>query len=210
MENENTPADGVKNQTSESNNTPSWQEKFEISKEEYAKLQELEKNKSIALKQEREQAQKMQEELEAYRKEKAELEEKEKLKKWKYEEVIESQKARIAELEEKAKRWEEYEETTLKEVTSQIEKIIEEIPKDILEKNKKFIDSLDGKLKLEFLESIKPEWKSDILNNPTSKEEKPKNDWRLWELREKKEKNWLSPSEKVEYLDLLAKNQSNI
>lgn len=129
-------------------------EKFEVSKEEFDKLKEIERNKTIALQQEREKQKTIAEKLAEYEKQEQERLEQEKKKKGKYEELLQEKEERLKELEEKANAWEEYQTTRQEEVKNKINKYIEEIPKDTLEEYQDIIWDLNDEKKLKFLEKI--------------------------------------------------------
>ena len=154
--------------TTEATPTPEKEEwEFKVSKEEYEKLQELEKNKSIALKQEREQMSEIQKKLAEYQEKERQLEEKEKLKKWKYEEVIAEKDKALAEAQEKAKLYEELQEKLTTEKTQQLDWLLEQVPQELKDKYASIADKLDLDDKIAFYKNIMQDIKKeDFSTNP--------------------------------------------
>jgi DNA repair exonuclease SbcCD ATPase subunit len=142
-------------------------EKFEVSKEEYEKLQEIEKNKSIALKREREEAQTLKQRLAEFEAKEKELEEKEKLKKGKYEEVIAEKAKLIEELEAKAKKYDEWLEKQTSETKGKIDELSKLLPKEVIDENSDILSELSDEKKIKLLERLvnqnkKPSFDSEI------------------------------------------------
>lgn len=152
-------------QTSNPEDVKTGGQEFKVSKEDFEKLQELEKNKSIALKQEREEAEKLKLELEEHRKFKAELEEKEKLKKGKYEEVIAEKDKELSELREKAKAWDAFQEEQKNKTASELNELLAKTPAELLEENKFILDDLNDDKKILFLKKLSENKKPAFDNN---------------------------------------------
>ena len=156
-----------------------WEtEKFEVSKEEFEKLKEIERNKTIALKQEREEKAKTLWELEELRKFKQELEEKEKKKKGQYEELLTEKEELIKTLSEKASKFDEYMAKLQDTKTKELEETIKDIPESLKEKYSKITDKLDLEDKIEFYKNLVPDIKTeDFSNNPKNEGWDIKNEW---------------------------------
>lgn len=156
-----------------------WEtEKFEVSKEEFEKLKEIERNKTIALKQEREEKAKTLWELEELRKFKQELEEKEKKKKGQYEELLTEKEELIKTLSEKASKFDEYMAKLQDTKTKELEETIKDIPESLKEKYSKITDKLDLEDKIEFYKNLVTDIKKeDFSNNPKNEGWDIKNEW---------------------------------
>lgn len=149
-----------------------WEaEKFEVSREEFEKLKEIERNKTIALKQEREEKAKTISELEELRKFKQELEEKEKKKKGQYEELLTEKEELIKTLSEKASKFDEYMTKLQENKTKEFEEVIKDIPQTLKEKYSKITDKLDLEDKIEFYKNLVNDIKKEDFSN------KPNNEW---------------------------------
>lgn len=160
-------------------------EKFEVSKEQFEKLQEIERNKTIALKKEREESQTLKSELEELRKFKAELAEKEMKKKWQYEELLSEKEKIIAELKEKASKFDEFQTQKQKEIETTLNELLLSIPENIIEENKDFIEELSDEKKIKFLERLKP--KKETFDPQTK--DGAKNPNNLWDIEIEQAKN---------------------
>lgn len=203
MEDNTTPnpsQEDVKTNDSENNNN----ETFEVSKEEFLKLKELESNKSTALKQERDEKKALAEKLAIYEAKEKEAEEKEKLKKWKYEELLETKTKEIQELSVKASAYDKLISEIQEKETNQLNDLINKVPKETLEKHSFILDDLSSNdKKIKFLETLIPknEEKKDFMNKA-----KWTNPWEAseFDLLQSKVKSWkASPAERWKYLTLL-------
>ena len=171
MDNISTTEEVVKTETPET-------EKFEVSKEEFEKLKELNNNKTIALKIEREEKAKTLWELEELRKFKQELEEKEKKKKGQYEELLTEKEELIKTLSEKAKQFDEYMTTLQETKTKEFENVIKDIPDNLKEKYSKITDKLVLEDKIEFYKNLATDIKKeDFSNQPWNNGADIKNEW---------------------------------
>lgn len=159
--------------------------KFEVSKEQFEKLQEIERNKTIALKQEREEAQTLKSKLAEYEARERELAEKEMKKKWQYEELLSEKDKLIAELKDKALKFDEFQTNKQKEIETTLNELLSSIPENIIEENKDFIEELSDEKKIKFLERLKP--KKETFDPQTK--EWAKNPNNLWDIEIEQAKN---------------------
>lgn len=117
-------------------------------------------------------------------------------------------------IKENAEKWNTYNEEKTAWLTSKLEELTKELWEEVMEKNSKFIDSMNDEVKIEYLESLKgTSKKEDFSNKPWENTwtDVPKIDERLSELKAKKETWWIasfSPSEKIEYLNLSSQSES--
>ena len=173
-------------------------------KKEIAKTTELLENKTKAIDEERIKRKELSDKIAEYESNLANKDEEFNSFKEKY--------SNFDEIKEKA---EKYEEMTLKQKEAfekKLEKIKETLWEEVLEKHSKFIDNMSDDLKYEYLSELK--WtmkKEDFKSIPNDKKEEknaPKIDERFSELNKKKEKGELSPSEKIDFLTLMSKQES--
>ena len=161
-----TPEKGVKE---------TW-DKFEVSKEEFDKLQERNKNKSIALQQEREERKKAMERLAELEAKEKEAQEKEMKKKGQYEELLKEKEELIKSLTEKAKAYDEFLTQKQKEINDKIEDYMTKIPKETIEEYADILEDLKDEKKVKFLEKISWTVKKDSFNpQPKDGEKNPNN-----------------------------------
>lgn len=139
---------------------------FKISKEDFEKLQEIERNKTIALKKEREESEKSKAELEELRKFKQDLEEKEAKKKWQYEELLSKKDEELKSLSEKAKLYDQLMEEQTNKIKTELEWLMSSIPSDILEEHNIFLEDLSDEKKIAYLKKIS-EVKKEAFDNKT-------------------------------------------
>jgi len=140
--------------TAEVVNTEIETDKFEVSKEEFDKLKELERNKTIRLKQEREEKAKTVSELEELRRFKQELDEKEKKKKGQYEEILTEKEELIKTLSEKAKAYDDMIEKQKQKIWEELELLKEKLTPEQLEEHNIFLEDLSDEKKIAYLKRI--------------------------------------------------------
>jgi chromosome segregation ATPase len=173
------------------------------SRREIEKLTSEMENKNKAIEDERTKRKKLDESFKALE---VTLEEKDKEL-----ETIKTEYADFEAIKEKADKWSEYEETKTTEIQTKLNELTSEVWEETLEKHKKFIETMSDDLKVEYLENLKQAKTPETFsNNPWEQWEKPQTppNNRLVELRTKKESWELSPSEKIEYLTLVSKSES--
>lgn len=147
---------------------------FEVSKEDFEKLQELEKNKSTALKQEREEKKALAEKLAIYEAKEKEADEKEKLKKWKYEEVLSEKEKLIESLTEKANNWDSYLTQKQEQIKNELTELLNNTDEALLKENEEILTDLSDEKKILFLKRIQ------------SLKAKPDFNWEAWNSEKKK------------------------
>ncbi len=153
-------------------------EKFEVSKEDYEKLNELNHNKTIALKQERDAHKLAMEKLSEFEREKKELEEKEMKKKGKYEELLAEKEKLIEELKDKASKFDEYLTEKEKKQETKINELTWKLSEEVLKEYSDIFEDLNTEKKIKFLEKLvnnnkKETFDPELKNgqsNPNNKE----------------------------------------
>lgn len=174
--------------------------KFEVSEEQYKKLQELEKNKSIALQQEREERKKVMERLAELEAKEKEAQEKEMKKKGQYEELLKEKEELINSLSEKAKAYDEFLTQKQKEINDKIEDYMTKIPKETIEEYADILEDLKDEKKVKFLEKISWTVKKDTFDPQTKDGEKNPNNKQDIDIENAK-KGWFD-----NFLEAMIKN----
>lgn len=185
------------------------EDKFEVSKEKFEELQQLEKNRAIENKRKSEENSKIAAELKEYKAKEAEALEKDKLKKGKYEEVISEKDEKIKSLQEKADLYDDLISKQSKETAEKLDTLKETIGEDVLSEHNMFLEDLSDDKKIAYLERLAGDKPKDFSSKPSEDGvKKPESQSELDELRAKKKEGKLSPKEQVQYLTLLSKENS--
>ena len=181
-----------------------WNDKFEVSKEEYLKLQELNNNKTIAIKKEREEAQALKQRLSEFEAKEKEQQEKEMKKKWQFEELLKEKETLISQLQEKASKYDEYLIIKQKETQEKLTNLMSEIPEEVIKDNNDILEDLTDEKKIKFLEKLRPT-KKEAFNPEVKKEWKASEDEVAFNTLKSKIEKWekVSPTERATYLNLL-------
>ena len=153
------------------------QESFEVSKEEYAKLQDLERNKAIALKQEREERKAIAQKLAEYEEKERIAREEEMLKEWKYKELIDEKDKLINDLKSKETEFNDYLETQKQKEKDELHELMLKVPAEFIEENKDLLAELSDKWKIKFIKNIlkgvwKPSFDSEVWNGDKAPNDK--------------------------------------
>jgi len=173
-----------------------------LTKEEFERLQELEKNKSIALKQEREEKKALQEKLAEFEaKEKAEAE-KEAKKKGQYEELLAKKDEEIKTLAEKALAFDKLQEERQKELKTKLDELTGKVGDEVIKDNSDILEELSDEKKIKFLEKMLSTNEAKGFDGEAKKSDDQKvNDFEV--LKEKLSKGKITPTERANYLNLL-------
>lgn len=125
-------------------------------------------------------------------------------------ETVKTEYADFEAIKEKATKWSEYEENKTTEIKTKLDTLTKEVWEEALEKHKKFIDSMPDDVKVEYLENLKTSKTEPFTNTTTGVNDEPiaQVNSRFIELKNKKETGELAPSEKIEYLTLVSKQES--
>lgn len=125
-------------------------------------------------------------------------------------ETVKTEYSDFEAIKEKATKWSEYEETKTTELKTKLDILTKEVWEETLEKHKRFIENMPDDLKVEYLENIKTAKPETFTNTTTgvNNEVIAKVNSRFIELKNKKETWDLAPSEKIEYLTLVSKQES--
>lgn len=174
--------------------------KFEVSEEQYKKLQELERNKTVALQQEREERKKAMERLAELEAKEKEAQEKEMKKKGQYEELLKEKEELINSLSEKAKAYDEFLTQKQKEINDKIEDYMTKIPKETIEEYADILEDLKDEKKVKFLEKISWTVKKDTFDPQTKDGEKNPNNKQDIDIENAK-KGWFD-----NFLEAMIKN----
>ena len=181
-------------------NQESTSDKFEVSEEQYKKLQELERNKTKALQQEREERKKAMERLSELEAKEKEAQEKEMKKKGKYEELLSEKEELVKTLQEKAEAYDKYMEEKQKQISNKIEDYMSKIPKETIEEYSDILEDLKDEKKVKFLEKISWTVKKDTFDPETKDGEKNPNNKQDIDIENAK-KGWFD-----NFLEAMIKN----
>lgn len=114
----------------------------------------------------------------------------------------------------KAEAFDTYNEKQKEKLAWKLDKLVTDLWEDVMEKHNKFIENMSDELKIEYLSDVKGSKKKwDFKWSPNEdgdKKDAPKVDERLVELKKLKDSWNLWPSEKIEYLTLMSKQESKI
>lgn len=191
----NPSADDVKTEVTTETPETDQEDKFEVTPEQYAKLQELERNKSIALKKEREQYQEAQKKLAEYEKAEQERIEKEKKKQGKYEELLAEKEERLKSLEEKAAAYDKLQEEITQAKQAELDWLLEKMPTNLQEKYESITSKLELADKVAFYKNIMEDYKKEDFDA------KPKSKWAEIDGKPKKPTSVLDAISNAKELD---------